>query len=47
MMSSKEPWHYREAEWYQFWLPQSGFSGGLILGAILGVVLLIVLGIIK
>ena len=24
-------WFYRPAQWWQFWLPQSGFIGGLIL----------------
>jgi hypothetical protein len=28
-------WIYTDAEWYEFWMPQSGPVGGLILSAIL------------
>lgn len=31
---SKVPWVFREAKWWQFWLPQSGIIGGLIITAI-------------
>lgn len=27
-------WITKEAKWYQFWLPRSGFIGGLILASI-------------
>lgn len=32
-------WTSKPAKWYQFWLPQSGYRGGLILGAILAALL--------
>lgn len=28
-------WFQQPAEWYEFWMPQSGPIGGLIFGAIL------------
>ncbi len=31
-------WVTADAEWWQFWLPQSGFRGGCVLGAIMNVV---------
>lgn len=27
-------WAFKDADWYEFWLPQSGFSGGLIAAGI-------------
>ena len=27
-----EEWKYKEAKWWQFWLPQSGPVGGMLLG---------------
>lgn len=29
-------WIYKPAKWYQFWLPQSGDFGGIIIGTIVG-----------
>jgi hypothetical protein len=31
-MNKFEQWASTEARWYQFWLPRSGFFGGVILG---------------
>ena len=28
-------WIMRDAKWYHFWRPQSGFIGGFIFGAII------------
>lgn len=28
-------WAYRDAEWWQFWMPQSGPLGGVIFGLVL------------
>jgi len=35
-------WWFREAKWWQFWYPQSGFCGGFILGCVVVVVLIII-----
>lgn len=29
-------WQAREAAWWQFWRPQSGTLGGMIMGVLLG-----------
>jgi glycerol uptake facilitator-like aquaporin len=34
-------WWLREAEWWQFWLPQSGPIGGGIGGTLLGTIVFI------
>jgi hypothetical protein len=31
----EESWRFRPAKWYQFWLPQSGLFGGIIIGAVI------------
>ncbi len=31
-------WNYADAEWYHFWLPQSGGTGGIIMGCLIGLV---------
>lgn len=30
-------WYNTPAEWYHFWLPQSGLFGGVIMGLILAI----------
>lgn len=32
-------WWNKPAEWYQFWQPQSGWKGGVILGVIVGLLI--------
>lgn len=34
-MKDKETWMWRDAKPWQFWLPQSGFCGGAVLGLVL------------
>lgn len=34
-MKEKETWMWREAKWWQIWLPQSGIAGGVIWGLII------------
>ncbi len=36
-------WFMTDAKWYEFWMPQSGFVGGLIMGAVVGISILIYL----
>ncbi len=35
-MSFREYW-FKEARWYEFWLPQSGLAGGIVF-VVLGIV---------
>ena len=35
-------WMSKDAEWYEFWLPDSGIVGGFIFGVIIGMVMLLV-----
>jgi hypothetical protein len=35
-------WWLREANWWQFWFPQSGFFGGIFLGCVVVVVIIVV-----
>ena len=34
-------WAFREAKWYEFWYPQSGYIGGVIMGAAIGLPVLL------
>ena len=29
-----DKWAFRDAEWWQFWMPQSGLAGGMIAGVV-------------
>lgn len=35
-------WVMMDARWYQFWMPQSGWSGGMIAGTVLMALLSII-----
>jgi hypothetical protein len=34
-------WFFKPAKWYQFWLPQSGLSGGLFCGCVIVAVIVL------
>jgi glycerol uptake facilitator-like aquaporin len=34
-LDTAKRWLHKDAEWWQFWLPQSGPVGGMIMGVIL------------
>ena len=34
-------WAYKNAKWYQFWMPQSGLVGGIIAGTVIGIILVL------
>ena len=42
MLDLFEKWISIEAKWYQFWLPNSGSVGGLIMGNVILVILVMV-----
>lgn len=44
-MNIIERWLVRPAKWYQFWLPQSSFIGGIILVGVT-LILLTLLGVV-
>jgi len=35
-------WITKDAKWWEFWMPRSGFTGGMILVAIVFVALLLI-----
>ena len=40
-------WMLKEAEWYQFWMPQSGFVGACIFGIVIILITLLLIGLIQ
>ena len=44
-MKNFKQWYFKPAKWWEFWLPQSGIEGGVILGAVLSLILFIVFNI--
>lgn len=36
-------WYYADAKWYEFWMPGSGYSGGLISMLLTFAVLMLIL----
>ncbi len=34
-MNTIKAWLLKDAKWWEFWMPGSGFFGGVIMGAIL------------
>lgn len=41
MIKLIDRWFVKDARWYHFWLPQSGFLGGLIMGVTLWVIIFV------
>jgi len=42
-MKFKE-WVFKDAKWYEFWMPDSGPIGGLIFGTLIGLVINLIYG---
>lgn len=42
-MNSLAKWFFRPARWYEFWLPQSGLTGGIMIGTLISLLILGVL----
>jgi len=36
MINAIVRWFYKDAPWYQFWMPQSGFLGGALFAVLVG-----------
>ena len=45
-MFENDGWSMRDARWWQFWLPQSGFPGGCIMAVVVAAITALAVGVI-